>query len=269
MEDKEKKKQRNRITYLKNRASILERARERYRSKKVVTLRKKGDLQELSPNELIRPKMSNQSITKGISRFSSSIEVTILFFVICLSTYFLLRETVAFLCQTEGASSAWIKALVGEGMVVALSVMRFKNLADRLGKTMLLVVLFGYNAVAILGGVWSQGQMRMTQALVAKQTVLDLQEAIQQKQALKDRYISEGAEGLARKYDRQIDSLRDELKGARAEMLKNPGTEMTKVSFSVLSLFRLIVLIGNAFLVSHFSALFRQKFATVLNFQVC
>ena len=272
-DEKEKKKQRNRMDYLRNRASILTKARHRYHEKKVILFPIQHTGDKLATTAALDASKKRRKLQKSWAGYhwvsGRLVEHGLILGVILLSTFFLLRETVAFLSQTEGVSSAWLKALVGEGLVISLSAMRFTSWPEKSAKAVLLLVLFGYNAAAIVGGLWTQGQSKMTQSSVAIQTVMEIEAEIQKKETIRSTYVKAGADILARRYDRQIDALHDKLAIARAEMLKNPSAENVRTTFSVLAFFRLIVLVGNSFLITQFSAFFRRRIVPVGQLRLC
>lgn len=63
----------------------------------------------------------------------------------------------------------------------------------------------------MVGGVFAQGKMKVLEASFSAKRASEIQESIIQKESMRDRYIEQGADTLARRYDRQIDALRDQL----------------------------------------------------------
>ena len=269
-DSKEKKKHRNRLSYTRHRKSILNRARERYHAKKVILFPSQASRKKMPPFAFNRPKKRRPLIGWGVGhplKLIRLVEQILILVVIVVSTYFLLRETVGFLIQTEGSpSTAWLKAFIVEALILTLSWLRAPDWRKKVVKGALLLALFGYTTWTVVGGVWTQGQMKVLEASLSEKRALEIQESITQKESMRDRYIEQGADILARRYDRQIDALRDQLSDVRSHMLKNPGAQTVLINFSALAFFRLIVILANSFLVAHFSAFFSQRSAPALRF---
>lgn len=262
-DSKEKKKRRNRISYTRNRALILNRARERYHEKKIIPFPSEAGGENM-PSYAPRSSRNRKRLGGwGVGHplmLIRLVEQVSIFAVILVSTYFLLHETVGFLVQTEGnLSTAWLKAFIVEALILTLSWLRFPGWRKGTARSALLLALFGYTAWTVVGGVWTQGKMKVLEASLAEKRVSEIQQSITQKEAMRDRYIEQGADILARRYDRQIDNLRDQLTDVRDHMLKNPGAQTVLMNFSALAFFRLIVMLANSFLVAHFSAFFSKR----------
>ena len=260
---KEKKRERNKINYLQNKPELSSRARMRYHEKKFN-----------QPDQLIIPfpirtQTPNNKRTKHRQRlptvkFLNSILEPFLFVsLIVVSTYFLMRETVHFLSATDTTGSAWLKAILGEGIVLALSWVRVQGIKMQIWRAVLLIALFCYNGWAIVGGVWTQGVQKTITASVIRQEVEELKAEITKKEMLRASFFDRDMISLSRKYEREIAALRNELNLARTEMLKTPA-ESLKINFFSFTFFRLLVMLSNSFLVTYFSAFFRQRPAPVL-----
>jgi len=249
---KEKKRERNKINYLQNKPELSSRARMRYHEKKFN-----------QPDQLIIPfpirtQTPNNKRTKHRQRlptvkFLNSILEPFLFVsLIVVSTYFLMRETVHFLSATDTTGAAWLKAMLGEGMVIALSWVRIQGIKMQIWRAVLLIALFCYNGWAIVGGVWTQGVQKTITASVVRQEVAELEAEIAKKEMLRVKYSDRDMISLSRKYEREIATLRNDLNLARAEMLKN-SAESLKINFFSFAFFRLLVMLANSFLVTYFS----------------
>jgi len=223
----------------------------------------------MPPYASSRPKKERSLIRWGVGYPLKLIRLVgqiLILVVIVVSTYFLLHETVGFLIQTEGSpSTAWLKAFIVEALILTLSWLRPPNWRKKVIKGALLLALFGYTTWTVVGGVWTQGKMKVLEASLSEKRAMEIQESITQKESMRDRYIEQGADILARRYDRQIDALRDQLSDVRGHMLKNPGAQTVLINFSALAFFRLIVMLANSFLVAHFSASLTRKVAPVLS----
>jgi len=264
MEDpKEKKRERNKINYLQNQSELSTRARMRYHENKF------NQPDQLTIPFPIRTQTPNNKRTKRrqwlptIKFLNSILEPFLFASLIIASTYFLIRETVHFLSATDTTGSAWLKAILGEGIVLALSWVRVQGIKMQIWRVVLLIALFCYNGWAIVGGVWTQGMQKSTAAIVIRQEVEELKRQIEQKEILRAEYHDSGYVTLSRKYEREIAALRNELNLARAEMLKTPA-ESLKINFFSFAFFRLLVMLSNSFLVTYFSAFLKAKPAPVL-----
>jgi len=260
---KEKKRERNKINYLQNKPELLSRAKTRYHEKKFN-----------QPDQLIIPfpirtQTPNNKRTKHRQRlptvkFLNSILEPFLFAsLIIVSTYFLMRETVHFLSATDTTGAAWLKAVLGEGMIIALSWVRVQGIKMQIWRAVLLIALFCYNGWAIVGGVWTQGMQKSTAATIMRQEVQELEAEIAKKEMLRANFFDRDMISLSRKYEREITALRDKLDFARAEMLKTPA-ESLKINFFSFAFFRLLVMLSNSFLVTYFSVFLKAKPAPVL-----
>lgn len=129
---KEKKRRRNRLSYTRNRKSILKRARERYLSKKVISFPSQAGRKNIPLYASRKLRKRRSLIGWGVGcypMFICAIEQIFILGVIIVSTYFLLHETVGFLIQTEGSSTtAWLKAFLVEALIVTLSWLRAPDL---------------------------------------------------------------------------------------------------------------------------------------------
>lgn len=260
---KDRKRAYNRNNYAKNRTKRCTKAQQRYYQKKVIkfpTPTETISLTQLAPN---RSKKTLELVRWGVGEGWVTIrflEQIIILGIILLSTYFLLTESVKFLNMTEGSTpTAWLKAVIVEVLILVLSWIKVSGLKNQTARTVLLLALFAYTGWSVVGGVWMEGQTKTLEASLPKQKIVELERTIAQKEAMRDRYVTQGSDTLARRYDRQIDSLREQLDAVRIEMLKNPEAEMVLANFSALAIFRLLVMFANSFLVSYFSAFFSTK----------
>jgi len=265
---REKKRTRNKMNYLQNKPELLSRARTRYYEKKLN-----------QPDQLIIPfpmrtQTPNIKQKKHRQRFptikflNSILEPFLLISLVIASTYFLMRETAQFLSTSDTTGAAWLKAILGEGMMLALSWVRVQGIKMQIWRAGLLLALFCYNGWAIVGGVWTQGIQRSTAAEVVKQEIQELEAEITKKETLRASFFERDMISLSRKYEREIATLRNDLNLARSEWLKNPA-ESLKINFFSFAFFRLLVMLGNSFLVTYFSAFFSKRPAPVLRLVAC
>lgn len=262
-----KKQEKNRENYLRNLEERRAKARARYHLKK----QQHAAFQESNVISLLRaeiPKSVQKSGRRGVTRWRLPVfqwRAIVLGLLIAISTFFLLKENANFLSQSETSLlDAWIKALVGEGMLVALSAIRVQGLQMQLARVLLLVALFAYNSVALVGGVWTKGTHQLTASQIVRKQVFELEKEIAKVESLRADHYAAGRITLSRKYEKDLSVLREKLSFARGEMLKNPDAENVKVNFSAYAFFRLLIMLGNSFLISHFSAYFQRKPASVL-----
>jgi len=260
---REKKRTRNKMNYLQNKPELLSRARTRYYEKKLN-----------QPDQLIIPfpmrtQTPNIKQKKHRQRFptikflNSILEPFLLISLVIASTYFLMRETAQFLSTSDTTGAAWLKAILGEGMMLALSWVRVQGIKMQIWRAGLLLALFCYNGWAIVGGVWTQGLQKATAAEVVKQEIQELEAEITKKETLRASFFERDMISLSRKYEREIATLRNELNFARSEWLKTPA-ESLKINFFSFAFFRLLVMFANSFLFTYFSAFFSKRPAPVL-----
>ncbi len=262
------KKAKNREHYLKNRDKLSARARARYHEKKG---RRSGS--NVIPFPGAKPpskkRISRRKNGRGIGDFLSSIlEPLALGILITASTYFLMRETALFLAQNDGTGAAWLKAALGEAMILALSCVRVQGWTHQSSRAILLTALFVYQEFAIIGGVWTEGVHKTAASENAKQEVSELEQSIAQKEILRAEYHDSRRLTLSRKYEQQISRLREKLSQARSQLLKNPGDGLKTESF-MFGFFRLLLMLSNSFLLSYFSVTWRRRAAPVLRLRLC
>jgi hypothetical protein len=208
---KEKKRTRNKINYLQNKPELLSRSRMRYHEKKFN-----------QPDQLIIPfpirtqpsnnkRKQYRQWSTCIKFLNSILEPFLLVSLVIASTYFLMRETAQFLSASDTTGAAWLKAILGEGMVLALSWVRVQGIKMQIWRAVLLIALFCYNGWAIVGGVWTQGMHKATAAAVVKQEIQELEVEIAKKETLRTSFFARDMISLSRKYEREISTLVNRL----------------------------------------------------------
>jgi hypothetical protein len=155
-------------------------------------------------------------------------------------------------------SSAIAQGILAELLVVVLSATKAQSLAHAWIRYALIGVMFAYNSWSVVGGLITDGIKTTAAAQVAKQEVVELETLINQKDSLRAKFMDRDQVTLARKYEREITTLREKLSIARSAVLKNPA-ESLKINFFSFGIFRLIVMCCNSFLIANFSAFFRQR----------
>lgn len=254
MSPAEKKKLKNKRYYEKHKARILEKNR---RSKGVATTQSKRSIVE-------HPRASESALklaaTPKKPKISSEFHFERIFIVglVVLTTLFLIRETASYLTQAEGGAGL-IKALISEGMIMALSWLNFPSFRLRIVRLALLSALFALNLWAISGNAVSANDARLKRAELTVLQIRELESTIQTKESLRIEARIQDRQTLARRYEREIDSLRSELNSVRSERLKVQSPSLTKIQTIQSILFRLVVMAANALLVSQLAGLKRRS----------
>lgn len=260
------KKTKNKIYYLKNRAQILKRAQKRNNEKKSQSA--VAHVIPIRPSQkIIKKKIVKEEGVKVIDYFSWILEPLALVIAISLSTYFLLRETALFLTDMDASGAGWLKAILAETLIVLLCWIKPYRISQNALRIKLLITLFVYQGFSIVGGVLNHGEMKLTANEIARRTANELEQEMAQAENLKLEAHDSGRITLARKYERKIDSLRQGLTAARAEMLKVPS-ENLKVTFFSFAFFRLLVMLTNSFLIGYFATTFSKRPSTGLRIAV-
>jgi hypothetical protein len=183
--------------------------------------------------------------------------------LVVATTLFLIRETGLYLNATEGGGTGLIKAMIGEGIVIALSWLHFSTLKLKLARVILLGAFFAFNLWTLTGSVVSAGESSITRVEIVDQTIRELESTIASKETLRQGAQTQDRKTLARKYEIQIDELRQKLSDARAERLKVQSVRLTQLNTVQSVWFRLIVMSANALLISQLSGLKSRERATV------
>ena len=139
--------------------------------------------------------------------------------LVILTTLFLIRETAQYLSQADGGLGL-VKALIVEGLILALSWLKFGSFRLKFARLSLLFALFVLNLWAISGTAVSANETQINRAESVARQISGIETAIHTKENLRLEARSKDRQTLARKYEREIDQLRFELNSARAERLK-------------------------------------------------
>ena len=238
----EKKKLRNKAYYEANKARILKK-----RAEGASPTRKPIPEQPRASQSVLRaaPRPIVRTAQKGFDY-----ERAFLATLVIATTFFLIREIGLYLNASEGGNLGLVKALLGEGIVIALSWFSFSSFRERLTKVLLLIALLGFNVWTLSGSAFSASDRVIRTAETLEPKIAELEKAISTKELLFADALARSRKTLARQYEQEMAEIRHELNEARAERLKLQSPTLTRLNLVQSVLFRLILMSANILLVS-------------------
>jgi hypothetical protein len=251
------KKNYNKLYYQKNREKILERA-------KATPAPRRRPLLNVIP--LFKNKIE-QSISKPTFLkifFKCSIETLFLQIFVAMMTYFLVSESADFYISVDGnRAGAYLKALILEGAVIAFSLMRTRSVLLSAAYKGMIVLVYLYSIWAISGSVIHGALKQRTEAALHQKSVQEIEHEIQQKEIIRDRYFQTDRITLARKYDLDLNGLKQKLDETRQSVLKVPNQIVIWNTLATLVVFRILVMLSNVLCVQELGRRHRLRPKTV------
>jgi len=236
-----KKKDKNRSYYEKNKERLLEKARQR--REKAPSSPRVVSLFEPAPNSAVPSSDEPHNLPRAPW---SMVGKAFLFVLVASMTTFLMHESAKFFFQSEGSQiSAYLKAFVLESATVAFSLMKGRNLAFKLTYKLMVFLIYVYGIWIVSGPIVNSAIHQQNEAILCQKNVQELESEISQKEAIRDRYLTEGRITLVRKYDQSIDSLRSRLNQARKGWVQTPNPTLIRNVLWALIGFRILIMLSN------------------------
>lgn len=239
------RKKYNREYYRKNRGEILGKAKDKQRQKNVIPL-----FSQVRPNPIL----------EGIKPFQRrACWGTVLLGVLAAANlYFLLSEMAGYyltLDGHEGLFSAYLKALILEGTVIAFSANAFPKWQMRA----MVFLIYGYTLMVLSASVIQVAFSESTRYASNQKAIAELETEIEKKISLRDAYFQKDRITLASRVDESISKLRAKLEKIRTDSAQSASPVGIWSSLAILILFRFLSMASNLYCVSELSRRYRLK----------
>lgn len=207
-------------------------------------------------------KKSNQTLRKVLAATLRFLELTALVCLTAIMTYFLIKESAGFYLESnESSASAYIKASMIELTAILFSFSRSKNQFLRWGQRAVVVMLCGLSLWTMSGKVVKNAAQDSAKVQASLQIIQELEAERNQKEALREQFLSRGWLHRTRLYERGLDQIREKLIVARQAMSAMEAPHVIANSLGVLIAFRLILLISNLICVHQIVEFFTREAA--------
>lgn len=213
-------------------------------------------------NARYRQKMKQKSSANVVSLFQSdnthpistnsesnilcTLQTAMLAFLCIALTTFLLTETARYFIDMEGGgSSAILKAVLCEGVIIAFSLLRADHIAAKCLHKFVLVGMCLYSLWAISSNVLMQAHREYREHEATRISIKELETDIQSQDALMEKYLTLNWIGAASRAQVKRDVSRQKLLEMRqlSTSLKPPQIVLNSVFNLVF--FRLLVMLSN------------------------
>ena len=234
-------------------------------NKSKILLKRKGQIEcDLPPTfaGATETKGSSRTLRKILTATIRTLELTALACLTAVMTYFLIKESAGFyLDSNESPASAYIKASMIELTAILFSFSRSKNQLLRWGQRTVVVMLCGLSLWTMSGKVVKNAAQDSAKVQASIQVIRELEAERNQKEALREQFLSRGWLHRTRNYERGLDQIREKLIAARQTMSSMDAPHVIANSLGVLIAFRLILLISNLICVHQIVEFFTREAA--------
>ena len=171
-------------------------------------------------------------------------------FLVCVMTYFLLSESVAFYQAADTQNiSPWVKAILVEGLLLLLAATSGKNWLQSIGIRALMFSVFIYATWSFSTHIFSQKMSSIQKNSIQMNVIQDLEKKIETNDELIRKWSETGWIGAVRNLNNQNLKLQEKLNFER-ERLSRQGAKVSKAEMSnlwALVVFRILIQISNLF----------------------
>jgi hypothetical protein len=108
-------------------------------------------------------------------------------------------------------------------------------------------LVLDFQCWAISGAVIHGAIKQQAETTFHQKSILEVEREIQQKETMRDRYFQTDRLSLARKYDLELNSLKQKLEEVRKLSIKSPSSIMIWNTLGTLVIFRILVMLSNVF----------------------
>lgn len=161
-------------------------------------------------------------------------------------TWYLIRESAGFYLEgKDGQLWAYMQAGMVEGGAILFSFPRGKGTLLRWSQKSVVLLLCGLSLWSMSGKVVKSTSQDSYKSSSVLSTIADLEAEKNQKEMLQQRLIDRGWLGAARKYDRELNQVRQKLVSARlmTEQVQNPHS--IAYSLKIMLALRLVIVMMN------------------------
>ena len=185
-------------------------------------------------------------------------------------TWYLIKESAGFYLEGQsGQLWAYIQAGMVEGGAILFSFPRGKGTLLRWSQKSVVVLLCGLSLWSMSGKVIKSTSQDSSKSSSLLSTIADLEAEKNQKEVLQQRLIDRGWLGVARKYEKELNQVRQKLVLARQKTEQVQAPHAIAYSVKILLALRLVIVMMNLISIHRVAEqigdLFRKKETRVLH----
>ena len=253
---KQSRQEYNKRYYEQNKKKILEKRKGVDQGTNVLQLFDEGDPSKPS---------SKFEIRKFLFKMFRLLEFLTFFCLSAVMTYLLLKESAGFYLDSNDTQvAAYLKAGMVELTAVLFSFSRSRHLIMRWGQRLVVVLLCGLSLWTMSGRVVKNASQDTTKVQTSLQIIRELEAERDEKEALRQQFLSRGWLHRTRIYESGLDEIRGKLIQARQSIASMQAPHVIANSLGVLIAFRLVFLISNLICIHRLVELFEMKTARQL-----
>ena len=222
----------NRAYYLQNKQRLAEKKQRRKR---------KNILQLFS-----KAKVPAESASIRLPRIFKWVELIILITLSIVMTQYLVKESAGYYLEgNESEVSAYLKAAMVEGIAILFSFSRGRQRSLRVAQKAVMLLLCGLTLFTLSGRIIRSAVQDTSKFRTVTQTIKDLEAERDQKEQLRDKFMSREWIGATRKVDKDLSQVRKRLEELRHESMTVQAPDVVMSGLIILIAFRFLVVAAN------------------------
>jgi hypothetical protein len=254
------KKKYNQEHYRKNKEVILSKAKERYKSKNqgqsVIPLFPSKQIDLPTPPPPTPPKRPKSRL--WLSKMPWA--VVLIGVLVATISGFLFSETAKFYSEFDGqAGSAYLKAFILEGGVIAFSVLKGRTTVQRFTYRLMVTAIYAYSIWVVSGGVIQKALTQESIFQNNRQVISELEGEIFKISAVRDTYFSAKRLTAGLSVEENLKIFRQKLEKARAGAQGVPNSSVLWNTLLTLVVFRILAMASNLMLLRELGDFFRTR----------
>lgn len=218
-----------------------------YEKRKEQLLGKKKDGGSRNVLQLFSKVVSiEKSVFSKLRNVLPGIETFALLMLVCMMTSYLIVEGAKFYLDTfESPLAAYFKAGMVEVIAILFSFSRGKSAFLRCSQRIVVVLLCSLTLWTVSGRLVRNASQDISKARLTAQMLEELEGERTQKEALWKQFVERQWLGVARRYEKGIDEVREKLDSARRESSTLQAPNVILNSLGILIVFRFLILVAN------------------------